>query len=127
MVARWLQALVAISALVAILWWAAVQPVVRTISDGPGSPLPRRTCARGCATRQWQLGRHAGTPSPQQSYRSRWVATSWNEVPGWQDDQLQDAWNAWLQNCVRPGPLFALCAKTCANSCWVATMTAACG
>jgi membrane-bound lytic murein transglycosylase A len=48
-----------------------------------------------------------GTPSPQQSYRSRWVATSWNDVPGWQDDQLQDAWNAWLQNCERPGPLFA--------------------
>ncbi|MEN9619086.1 MAG: hypothetical protein RL406_1323, partial [Pseudomonadota bacterium] len=48
-----------------------------------------------------------GTPSPQQSYRSRWVAASWNEVPGWQNDQLQDAWNAWLQNCERPGPLFA--------------------
>jgi membrane-bound lytic murein transglycosylase A len=48
-----------------------------------------------------------GTPSPQQSYRSRWVAASWSEVPGWQNDPLQDAWNAWLQNCVRPGPLFA--------------------
>ena len=48
-----------------------------------------------------------GTPSPQQSYRSRWVAASWNDVPGWQDDALQDAWNAWLQNCERPGPLFA--------------------
>ena len=48
-----------------------------------------------------------GTPNPQQSFRSRWVATSWNDVPGWQNDQLQDAWNAWLQNCERPGPLFA--------------------
>jgi membrane-bound lytic murein transglycosylase A len=48
-----------------------------------------------------------GTPSPQQSYRSRWVATSWNDVPGWQNDPTQDAWNAWLQNCERPGPLFA--------------------
>jgi membrane-bound lytic murein transglycosylase A len=48
-----------------------------------------------------------GTPNPQQSYRSRWVAVSWNDVPGWQNDQLQDAWNAWLQNCERPGPLFA--------------------
>ena len=47
-----------------------------------------------------------GTPSPQQSYRSRWVAVSWNEVPGWQNDEMQDAWNAWLQNCERPGPLF---------------------
>jgi membrane-bound lytic murein transglycosylase A len=48
-----------------------------------------------------------GTPSPQQSYRSRWVAATWREVPGWQNDNLQEAWNAWLQNCERPGPLFA--------------------
>jgi membrane-bound lytic murein transglycosylase A len=48
-----------------------------------------------------------GTPSPQQSYRSRWVAVPWRDVPGWQNDKLQDAWNAWLQNCERPGPLFA--------------------
>ena len=48
-----------------------------------------------------------GTPSPQQSYRSRWVATAWSELPGWQNDSLQDAWLAWLQNCERPGPLFA--------------------
>ena len=48
-----------------------------------------------------------GTPSPQQSYRSRWVAATWRDVPGWQNDNLQDAWNAWLQNCERPGPLFA--------------------
>ena len=47
------------------------------------------------------------TPNPQQPYRSRWVAVSWNDLPGWQDDPLHDAWNAWLQNCERPGPLFA--------------------
>jgi membrane-bound lytic murein transglycosylase A len=48
-----------------------------------------------------------GTPSPEQSFRSRWVSASWNDIPGWQNDTLQDAWNAWLQNCERPGPLFA--------------------
>ena len=47
-----------------------------------------------------------GTPSPQQSYRSRWIAASWSDMPGWQNDPMQDAWNAWLQNCERPGPLF---------------------
>ena len=47
------------------------------------------------------------TPSPQQPYRSRWVSASWNDLPGWQNDELHDAWNAWLQNCERPGPLFA--------------------
>jgi membrane-bound lytic murein transglycosylase A len=48
-----------------------------------------------------------GTPSPEQSFRSRWVSASWNDIPGWQDDALQEAWQAWLQNCERPGPLFA--------------------
>ncbi len=47
------------------------------------------------------------TPGPQQAYRSRWVSVSWNDLPGWQNDTLHDAWNAWLQNCERPGPLFA--------------------
>lgn len=48
----------------------------------------------------------AGTPNPQSFYRSRWVAATWSDLPGWQDDNLQEAWNAWLQNCERPGPLF---------------------
>lgn len=47
------------------------------------------------------------TPSPQQAYRSRWVSVSWNDLPGWQNDNLHDAWQAWVQNCERPGPLFA--------------------
>ena len=47
-----------------------------------------------------------GTPSPQQSFRSRWVAVSWDDLPGWQNDTLHEAWNAWLQNCERPGPVF---------------------
>ena len=53
------------------------------------------------------LAGQPNTPNPQQPYRSRWVSVSWQELPGWQDDPLHDAWNAWLQNCERPGPLFA--------------------
>ena len=33
-------------------------------------------------------------------------------MPGWQDDPLHEAWNAWLKSCERPGPTFApLCAE----------------
>jgi membrane-bound lytic murein transglycosylase A len=75
------------------------------ISDGarPSVARPVADAPRATGT----LAGTPGTPNPQQSYRSRWVAASWNDVPGWQDDALQDAWNAWLQNCERPGPLFA--------------------
>ncbi|MBU3646602.1 MAG: transglycosylase [Limnohabitans sp.] len=64
----------------------------------PSTQLPRASGA---------LAGMPGTPSPEQSFRSRWVSASWNDIPGWQNDTLQDAWNAWLQNCERPGPLFA--------------------
>ena len=69
-------------------------------SGASGAVLPPARVSGG-------LAGQPNTPSPQQPYRSRWVAVSWNDLPGWQDDSLHEAWNAWLQNCERPGPLFA--------------------
>ena len=44
--------------------------------------------------------------------RSRWTPVAWRELPGWQDDPLHEAWNAWLKSCERPGPVFApLCGE----------------
>lgn len=44
--------------------------------------------------------------------KSRWRAVRWRELPGWGQDALHEAWNAWLQSCERPGPVFAaLCAE----------------
>ena len=43
--------------------------------------------------------------------KSRWVPVRWAELPGFEDDALFEAWNAWLKSCERPGPRFApLCA-----------------
>ena len=39
--------------------------------------------------------------------RSRWTAVRWSELPGFADDALHEAWNAWLKSCERPGPTFA--------------------
>ena len=53
-----------------------------------------------------------GAASPQRAGRSRWIPVDWRELPGWGQDDLQDAWNAWIQNCARPGPLLApLCSE----------------
>jgi membrane-bound lytic murein transglycosylase A len=30
---------------------------------------------------------------------SRWVTARWDQLPGWSDDDLIEAWNAWLRNC----------------------------
>jgi len=44
--------------------------------------------------------------------KSRWTPVRWAELPGWHDDSLHEAWNAWLKSCERPGPVFApLCSE----------------
>ena len=44
--------------------------------------------------------------------QARWVATDWSELPGWHDDRLFEAWNAWIKSCEKPtAPFAALCAE----------------
>jgi len=43
---------------------------------------------------------------------SRWVPASWQDLPGFEQDALHEAWNAWLRSCERPSPNFAsVCAE----------------
>ncbi|WP_414702936.1 murein transglycosylase A [Polaromonas sp. UBA4122] len=46
-------------------------------------------------------------PAPLEQGKSRWVPVRWAELPGFEEDQLFEAWNAWLKSCERPGPAFA--------------------
>ncbi len=42
--------------------------------------------------------------------RSRWVGVDWSALPGLAQDNLFEAWNAWLKSCERPAaPVGALC------------------
>ncbi|MBW8720630.1 MAG: MltA domain-containing protein [Polaromonas sp.] len=51
-------------------------------------------------------------PAPMLQGKSRWVPVRWAELPGFEEDQLFEAWNAWLKSCERPGPVFApLCGE----------------
>jgi len=44
--------------------------------------------------------------------KSRWVAVRWADLPGFNNDKLFEAWNAWLKSCERPGSTFApLCTE----------------
>lgn len=54
----------------------------------------------------------AGAAAPIQRARSRWVPVDWSELPGWGQDALHEAWNAWVRGCERPAPGFAtVCAE----------------
>ncbi|HEY5579647.1 MAG TPA: MltA domain-containing protein [Rhodoferax sp.] len=51
-------------------------------------------------------------PGPIVRAKSRWTAVRWAELPGFEDDSLFEAWNAWIKSCERPGPVFApLCSE----------------
>jgi membrane-bound lytic murein transglycosylase A len=44
--------------------------------------------------------------------RSRWVPVPWSDLPGFADDNLFEAWNAWIKSCEKPvAPLAALCSE----------------
>lgn len=45
--------------------------------------------------------------SPLVQARSRWQPVSWADLPGFAEDSLDAAWNAWLRSCERPAAAFA--------------------
>ncbi len=54
----------------------------------------------------------AALPGVLQRPASRWVPVRWADLPGWGQDQLAPAWNAWVRGCERPAPGHALlCAE----------------
>ncbi len=51
-------------------------------------------------------------PAPIVRTKSRWTPVPWAALPGFEDDTLFEAWNAWIKSCERPGPVFApLCSE----------------
>jgi membrane-bound lytic murein transglycosylase A len=69
---------------------------------GAGAPAPSAPSAADIL-----FGDTAPLPPALQQNRSRWVAVRWAELPGFADDALHEAWNAWLKSCERPGANFA--------------------
>jgi membrane-bound lytic murein transglycosylase A len=43
--------------------------------------------------------------------KSRWVPVPWTDLPGWGEEGLSQAWNAWLKSCEKPvAPFAEMCA-----------------
>ncbi len=45
--------------------------------------------------------------APMVQGRSRWQPVPWSELPGFDEDALHEAWNAWVRSCERPPAAFA--------------------
>ena len=58
----------------------------------------------GCSTLPtrgtgYRFGGAGGTPSAYSSSIASFSAVSWQALPGWQEDDLTQAWPAWLKSC----------------------------
>ena len=49
----------------------------------------------------------AALPPAMLQGKSRWTPVRWSELPGFSEDSLHEAWNAWIKSCERPGQVFA--------------------
>ena len=92
-----------IIAMTALLVSCASPPLPPSLTSSPSLPP--------AATEAALPGRRSGDagplPAARLQARSRWVAVRWAELPGFEDDALFEAWNAWIKSCERPGPVFA--------------------
>jgi membrane-bound lytic murein transglycosylase A len=78
--------------------------IVGTLAGCAGVPLPPADEVRlpGVAP---TIDAGALPPALTQG-KSRWQPVRWAELPGFAQDPLHEAWNAWLKSCERPGPVF---------------------
>ena len=65
--------------------------------------LPEPVVTAGTSS-VWQWADSQPLPAPIQRGKSTWVPARWSDLPGWGQDALHQAWNAWLRSCERPVP-----------------------
>ncbi len=71
------------------------------------SPQPNATPAARTSTTS-----AADAPGVVNQPKGRWVLVAWSDLPGWGEDNLPEAWNAWLKSCEKPvAPFTDLCTE----------------
>ena len=81
-----------------LIWFQLIALVVSL--SGCGTPMPRSRIGvePSPSVEKWVHG------------NSKWIPANWQDLPGFDDDALFEAWNAWLKSCERPGTVFeSLC------------------
>ena len=72
-------------------------------------PAPQTRSEAATSTRPFED--NSVLPAVITQAKSRWVPVRWTDLPGFEEDKLFEAWNAWLKSCERPGnTLGPLCA-----------------
>lgn len=104
LIARWKGATTALSlAILGTLPGCSSPPPLDGPSEAISSPPPNTLSAA-----------HSANPPdtrpllpPITQAKSRWVAVPWSDLPGLEQDALNEAWPAWLRSCERKQPVWA--------------------
>ena len=69
--------------------------IVGIIAGCASAPSPNPTASTGM-----EPGPSADEPLPPpiQRGKSRWTPVRWADLPGWGQDNLHEAWNAWVRS-----------------------------
>ena len=91
----------------ALLRHAVTALIVGTLA-ACSTPPPPPTSPPATATAPYTPAPRAtgSLPPPIAQPASRWVPVPWEELPGFSDDALHEAWNAWVRSCERPPAAF---------------------
>ena len=83
----------------------SLAPPVSTAPSAPAAAPPSAPISSTPSSKPPEL------PSPEvlgrDVRRSRWVVVDWEELPGWRQESMAEAWNVLLLNCERPGATMA--------------------
>ncbi|MBU0748854.1 MAG: MltA domain-containing protein [Gammaproteobacteria bacterium] len=100
--------------LLRIVWTALIVGTLAACSTPP-APSPSRPAAIPLPPPTGTVmlpGDTGPLPPPLSQPKSRWIAVRWGDLPGFTNDALHEAWNAWIKSCERPAPPFtALCGE----------------
>jgi membrane-bound lytic murein transglycosylase A len=84
------------------------------------SSAPRYVHTKPVPNKAQEAQPQAASSAVMTNARSQWVRVDWAELPGFNEDALAPAWNAWIKSCERPvslpAPLLALCPQVRALS-----------
>lgn len=93
---------------------AAIVGTLAACASTPLPPPPEAVPAQEAVPAAAPAPAVAGHPatSALATAKSRWVPVDWSQLPGFAEDNLYEAWNAWLKGCERPPPNWAaLCGE----------------
>ncbi|WP_430300392.1 murein transglycosylase A [Ramlibacter paludis] len=95
-----------------VLWLATIVGMLAACGSVPLPPEPARTPPVDAPVARPPSAPEDGAtlPPARVQGKARWQPVRWSDLPGFADDSLFEAWNAWIRSCERPpAALAALC------------------